>query len=115
LQINGYPTSPASNLEFLGNIYVAKLSDGNCSFRLDIDKRLSREKTINSLQRLITNDTISESYPEALKLAHIYSTFTANEVIAIQRLLTQTHKLKTITRPNIRRLLFGTFGKGAEG
>jgi hypothetical protein len=114
LEMDGYPVAPTSNIRFLGNIYVAKLSQGNCSFRLDVDRKFSHERAVEALQRLIANDLISESYPETLRLAHIYSTFTANEVIAIQRFLAQTHGLKTITKPNIRRLLFGPFGKGPE-
>jgi len=115
LEMDGYPIAPSNTIHFLGNIYVAKLTQGNCSFRLDIDRKLPREQAVEAIQRLIANDQLAESYPETLRLAHIYSTFTANEVIAIQRLLAQTHGIKTITRPNIRRLLFGPFGKGPEG
>jgi len=115
LEMDGYPTAPSNTIHFLGNIYVAKLTQGNCSFRLDIDRKLPREQRVEAIQRLIANDQLAESYPETLRLAHIYSTFTANEVIAIQRLLAQTHGIKTVTRPNIRRLLFGPFGKGPEG
>ena len=115
LEMDGYPIAPSTGIQFLGNIYVAKLTRGNCSFRLDIDRKLPREQGVEAIQRLIANDQLSESYPETLRLAHIYSTFTANEVIAIQRLLAQTHGIKTVTRPNIRRLLFGPFGKGPEG
>jgi len=48
-------------------------------------------------------------------LAHIYCTFTANEVIAMQRYLEHERALKISIKPNIRRLLFGPFGKGPEG
>jgi len=115
LEMDGYPIAPSNTIHFLGNIYVAKLTQGNCSFRLDIDHKLPHEQRVEAIQRLIANDQLAESYPETLRLAHIYSTFTANEVIAIQRLLAQTHGIKTVTRPNIRRLLFGPFGKGPEG
>ena len=115
LEMDGYPIAPSNTIQFLGNIYVAKLTQGNCSFRLDIDRKLPREQGVEAIQRLIANEQLAESYPETLRLAHIYSTFTANEVIAIQRLLAQTHGIKTVTRPNIRRLLFGPFGKGPEG
>lgn len=115
LEMDGYPMAPSTGIQFLGNIYVAKLTQGNCSFRLDVDRKLPREQAVEAIQRLIANDQLAESYPETLRLAHIYSTFTANEVIAIQRLLAQMHGIKTVTRPNIRRLLFGPFGKGPEG
>ena len=115
MKMEGFPTALSSAIRFLGNIYVAKLSQGNCSFRLDIDQKLDHEHAIEATQRLLANDLILESYPETLRLAHIYSTFTANEVIGIQRFLAQTYGIKTVTRPNIRRLLFGPYGKGPEG
>ncbi len=114
LEVNGYPMALSNAIRLLGNIYVAKLSEGNCSFRLDIDRKLPQEKAVEAARRLIGNDVLMQSYPETLRLAHIYSTFTANEVIGIQRFLTQTHQLKIVTRPNVRRLLFGPFGKGPE-
>jgi hypothetical protein len=114
LQIGGYPMTLSNAVRLLGNVYVVKLSEGNCGFRLDIDRKLSHEKAVEAVQRLIGNDLILQSYPETLRLAHIYSTFTANEVIGIQRFLVQTHQLKIVTRPNVRRLLFGPFGKGPE-
>jgi hypothetical protein len=116
LPMDGYPTTAsAGTMQFLGNIYVAKLTQGNCSFRLDVDQQLTQAQAVEGVQRLLANDHISESYPETLRLAHIYSTFTANEVLAIQRLLAHAHGIKTVTRPNIRRLLFGPYGKGPEG
>jgi hypothetical protein len=114
LKIEGYPMALSNSIRLLGNIYVAKLSRGNCAFRLDIDRRLPQERTVEAAQRLIGNDVLLQSYPETLRLAHIYSTFTANEVIGLQRFLAQTHQLKIVTRPNVRRLLFGPFGKGPE-
>ena len=114
LQINGFP-APSGPVFSLGNVYVAKLTHGICSFRLDIDKRVTREQGIEAVQKLLGSDLLSQSYPETLRLAHIFSTFTANEVIGIQRFIAQKCGLKMITRPNVRRLLFGPFGKGSEG
>ncbi|UCE58019.1 MAG: hypothetical protein JSW19_02175 [Candidatus Bathyarchaeota archaeon] len=114
LQINGFP--PQSGPVFsLGNVYVAKLTQGICSFRLDIDKEISLERGIEAVQKLLGNDLLIQSYPETLRLAHTFSTFTATEVIGIQHLIAQQYGLRIIARPNIRRLLFGPFGKGSEG
>jgi hypothetical protein len=98
----------------LGNIHVAKLTSGVCSFRLDIDKQLPREQGIEAVESLLGNDLLVQSYPETLRLAHIYSTFTATEVIGIQRFVAEQYGLRTVTRPNVRRMLFGPYGKGAE-
>jgi hypothetical protein len=96
----------------MGNIYVAKLAPSPYAFRLDIDNKIPPAQAIEAVEHLIANDLVLDGYPETLRLAHIYSTFTANEIIGIQRFLAQTHGIKTIQRPNVRRLLFGPFGKG---
>ena len=114
LQMNDFPASSCPIL-FLGNIYVAKLTRGVCSFRLDIDKKVPQEHGIEAVQSLLGSDLLVQSYPETLRLAHIYSTFTATEVIGIQRFIAHQYGLRIVTRPNVRRMLFGPFGKGAEG
>jgi hypothetical protein len=114
LQINGFPFSSGPVL-LLGDVYVAKLTPGVCSFRLDIDRKVPREQGIEAVQSLLRSDLLVQSYPETLRLAHIFSTFTATEVIGIQRFIAHQYGLKIVTRPNVRRLLFGPFGKGAEG
>jgi hypothetical protein len=113
LQINGFPTT-AGPIHLLGDVHVAKLTSNRLSFRLDIDKEITSEQQIEAVQRLLGNDILFYGYPETLRLAHIYSTFTATEVIGIQRFLTKQCKMEMINRPNIRRILFGTFGKGPE-
>ena len=114
LQIGNLPASSGPVL-LLGNIYVAKLTRGVCSFRLDIDKKVPKEQGIEAVQCLLGSDLLVQSYPETLRLAHIYSTFTATEVIGIQRFIAHEYGLRIVTRPNVRRMLFGPFGKGAEG
>jgi hypothetical protein len=113
LQINGFPTT-AGPIHLLGDVHVAKLTSNRLSFRLDIDKEITSEQQIEAVQRLLGNDILFYGYPETLRLAHIYSTFTATEVIGIQRFLTKQCKIEMINRPNIRRILFGSFGKGPE-
>lgn len=114
LKITGFPTQ-SGPLFSLGDVYVAKLTRGICSFRLDIDKKVPRELRIIAVKKLLGNDLLLQSYPETLRLAHIFSTFTASEVIGIQRFIAQQCGLRIIARPNVRRLLFGPFGKGPEG
>ena len=96
----------------LGDVYVAKLTKGNCTFRLDIDKEVAIEQKIGAVEKLLGNDVFSQSYPETLRLAHILCTFTANEVIAMQHFIASKCNLKIINRPDMHRLLFGSFGKG---
>lgn len=93
---------------------MSKLASSTCAFRLDIDREISQEQQVEAVQRLLGNDILFYGYPETLRLAHIYSTFTATEVVGIQRFITKQCKIAIINRPNIRRILFGTFGKGPE-
>ena len=114
LMTQNYPQYESS-IRNMGRINVAKLSKSRCTFRLDVDANLPKTETIEAVQTLLGNDSIQSSYPETLRLAHIYSTFTAAEVLGIQRYIAQESSLKMISRPNIRRILFGRFGKGPEG
>ncbi len=112
LQTDGYPTTAYNHIHFLGVIYVAKLNHNAYAFRLDIDNKIPHQQAVESVEHLIANDLVTDGYPETLRLAHIYSTFTASEVIGIQRFLAQTYGIRIVQRPNVRRLLFGPFGKG---
>lgn len=105
----------AGSLCFLGRMYVAKLTNGALAFRMDADRDLPEEQAVEGVQKLLGNDLVLQSYPETLRLAHILSTFTANEVIGLQRYIAKERHIKLVTRPNVRRLLFGRFGKGPEG
>jgi len=113
LEINDLPTKTGP-FSLLGKVYMTKLTRNGCSFRLDIDKEIPNELRIEAVEKLLGNDLLFQSYPETLRLAHIFSTFTAIEVIAMQRFLVKRCGLKILNRPNIRRLLFGPFGYGSE-
>jgi hypothetical protein len=93
-----------------GHVYVAKLVDNGFAFRLDADREVSHEERIEAMNRLIASDVVMQGYPETLRLAHIFSTFTANDVIAVQRHLAFVHGLRIAPRFNLRKSLFGPFG-----
>jgi len=95
----------------LGEVYVARLNKANLAFRLDIDREIPFPNRIESVERLVGNDVFQQSYPETLRLAHILCTFTANEVLAIQHFITRKHGIQIINRPDMHRLLFGSFGR----
>lgn len=110
LETEGLKLKPPMVL--MGDVYVARLTKGNCAFRLDIDKEIFIEQRIEAVERLLGNDLLTQSYPETLRLAHILCTFTANEVLAMQHFIRRKHGLQIINRPDMHRLLFGPFGKG---
>jgi len=111
LEADGFRPKPPVVL--LGNIYVARLTRENYAFRVDIDKEVPSETRIEAVEKLLGNDIFSQSYPETLRLAHILCTFTANEVLAMQHFVTRKFGLHMVNRPDMHRLLFGAYGKGA--
>jgi len=107
-EVQETPFSPT--LHLLGSVYMARFRNNGYSFRLDIDRIIPVDQRIDAVQRLLGNDLVFQSYPETLRLAHIYSTFTASEVIGIQRYIAQKFGLRVLTQRNVRKMLFGPFG-----
>ena len=101
---------PAYPIRFLGRVYVAKLAADGFLFRVDIDREASEEQAQSALGRVAGTDVIFHGYPETLRIAHIFSTFTANEILAIQRFVASNHHITLQARPSLRRSLFGPFG-----
>jgi hypothetical protein len=112
LETSGLHSKPPMML--LGDVYVARLNRANLAFRLDIDKETGETQRLDSLQKLLGNDLYTQSYPETLRLSHILCTFTANEVLAIKHFITRKHGIQIINRPDMHRLLFGSFGFKGE-
>ena len=98
----------------LGDVYVARLNKANLAFRLDIDKETPVEQRMGAIQKLLGNDLYTQSYPETLRLSHILCTFTANEVLAIKHFITRKHGIQIINRPDMHRILFGSYGFKGE-
>ena len=109
LETTGLRFKPPTIL--LGDVYVARLNKANLAFRLDIDREIPTQDRMEAVEKLIGNDVFQRSYPETLRLSHILCTFTANEVLAIQHFITRKHGIQIINRPDMHRLLFGSFGR----
>ena len=97
----------------LGRVYLAKLN-GSKVFRLDIYRGFPKEEGIKAVEKLLASDLIVDGYPETLRLAHIFSTFTANEIVGIQRYLNERYNLRIFDRISIRKILFGPYGTRHE-
>jgi hypothetical protein len=109
-ELDSLPLSSSAATRLLGRIYVAKLARRGCAFRLDVDRSISREESIIAVERLLGNELLYQGYPETLRLAHIYSTFTATDVIGIQRFLIKKYGLRLVSKRNMHRTLFGPYG-----
>jgi hypothetical protein len=77
---------------------------------MDVDRGIGESRGVNAVQKLLGNDLIVDNYPETLRLAHIYARFSANEVIAMQRYVSERYGLRILRRPHVRQVLFGPYG-----
>ena len=102
-------------IKLVGRVYVAKLSADGFGFRLDIDNTLSKSQGIQAIQSLMGSDIMEQGYPETLRLAHILSSFTHNEILGIQRFLSCQYNIQISHKVNIRRSLFGPYSTNMEG
>ena len=98
----------------LGSVYIARFKRNGYSFRLDIDRKIPSGERVEAVQKLLGSDLTYQSYPESLRLAHIYSTFTASEVIGIQRCIAHRFGLRVMAQCNVRRMLFGPYGTRSD-
>jgi hypothetical protein len=112
IETSGLHSKPPMML--LGDVYVARLNKANLAFRLDMDRETPYDQRIGAIQKLLGNDLYTQSYPETLRLSHILCTFTANEVLAIKHFITRKHGIQIVNRPDMHRVLFGSFGFRGE-
>jgi hypothetical protein len=112
LETDGLKLKPPMVL--LGEVYIARLDSGKLAFRLDIDREVQPKQHVEAVEKLMGNDIVSQGYPETLRLAHIFCTFTANEVLAMQHFVARRFGLQIINRVDMHKLLFGPFGKGEK-
>jgi hypothetical protein len=112
LETSGLHSRPPMML--LGDVYVARLNKANLAFRLDVDKETPFDQRIEAIQKLLGNDLYTQSYPETLRLSHILCSFTANEVLAIKHFITRKHGIQIVNRPDMHKVLFGSYGFKGE-
>src|SRR3990170_2928323 len=92
-------------------LFDGSLTSGTIDTPVQRMREILMQIRMEAVERLIGNDVFEQSYPETLRLAHILCTFTANEVLAIQHFITRKHGIQIINRPDMHRLLFGSFGR----
>jgi hypothetical protein len=105
---------PAYPIRFLGRVFVGKLAKSGFAFRVDVDREIPVEKTMESICQLVGTDIVDQGYPETLRLAHIFSTFTATDVLAMQAFAAGRFGVQLIPKLALRRSLFGPFGTAWE-
>src|SRR5260370_22457724 len=78
---NEYPAHP---IRFLGRVCVSKLSPDGFLFRTDIDRDADEQESLVALGRIAGTDVIFHGYPKTLRLSHIFSTFSAHQILPLQ-------------------------------
>ncbi|MCS7129149.1 MAG: DNA double-strand break repair nuclease NurA [Candidatus Caldarchaeum sp.] len=84
------------------NIYVARLSSSQTSFRVDVASKTGDEQPFSLL---LSSDKIINGYPETLILAHQLAKLNKLDVLSIRTRLECLTKLKPI-QTDVRRMLF---------
>jgi hypothetical protein len=101
---------PPYPVRFLGRVFVAKLAKFGFPFRIDVDRQISHDGAVSELSQLAGTDIVDQGYPETLRMAHVMSTFTATDVLAMQAFAEAQFGLQMMPRLALRHSLFGPFG-----
>ena len=105
---------PPYPVRFLGRVFVGKLAKSGFPFRMDVDREISLVRTLEEFRELAGTDIVDQGYPETLRLAHIFSTFTAGDVLAMQAFAAAHYGVQLLPKLALRRSLFGPFGTAWE-
>ena len=105
---------PPYPVRFLGRVFVGKLARLGFQFRMDVDREIPMQETVEGFSQLTGTDIVDQGYPETLRMAHILSTFTASDVLAIQAFAVAQFGVQLIPKIALRRSLFGPFGTAWE-
>jgi hypothetical protein len=105
---------PPYPVRFLGRVFVGKLAKAGFPFRIDVDRKVTVPETIKGFRELAGTDIVDQGYPETLRMAHILSTFTASDVLAMQAFAAARYGVQLLPKLALRRSLFGPFGTAWE-
>lgn len=83
---------------------MVRLDSGGPVLRADVIGGSNSE----CLGKLISNDAISNGYPETLRLAHHISTFTATEITCLRSHVLNIYDVTELAADDIRRTLLGS-------
>ena len=105
---------PPYPVRFLGRVFVGKLARLGYPFRIDLDRHVLPIHAPREFSELMGTDIVDQGYPETLRLAHIFSTFTATDVLAMQSFASAHLGVQLMPKVALRRSLFGPFGTAWE-
>jgi len=105
---------PPYPVQFLGRVFVAKLARFGFPFRIDIDRQIPATAAMKEFAQLAGTDIVDQGYPETLRMAHVLSTFTAMDVLAMQAFAQAEFGVQMMPKLALRHSLFGPFGTAWE-
>ncbi len=105
---------PPYPVRFLGRVFVGKLARSGFPFRIDVDREIPSPETLTGFRELAGTDIVDQGYPETLRMAHVLSTFTASDVLAMQAFAAAHFGVQLLPKLALRRSLFGPFGTAGE-
>ena len=105
---------PPYPVQFLGRVFVAKLARFGFPFRIDIDRHIPTVAAMKEFAQLAGTDIVDQGYPETLRMAHVLSTFTAMDVLAMQAFAQAEFGVQMMPKLALRHSLFGPFGTAWE-
>jgi hypothetical protein len=105
---------PPYPVQFLGRVFVAKLARFGFPFRIDIDRQIPADSAVKEFAQLAGTDIVDQGYPETLRMAHVLSTFTAMDVLAMQTFAQAEFGVQMMPKLALRHSLFGPFGTAWE-
>ncbi len=101
---------PAHPVDLLGHVYLGRLTTEGMNFRIDVDDGIDAGDGVFKLRCLMGSELLYQGYPESLRIAHIHSTFTQSEILAMKACAHKRFGLRIEPDSNYRRSLFGPFG-----
>lgn len=104
----------APELYMMGPVFACRFVPGGFTWRVDIAHRSLLPGNESVLHTFVANARMHLGYPNLLRLAHIHSAFTKQEVVALQVRLARRYGLTLLPKRDVG-VIFAPFKKGLGG
>jgi hypothetical protein len=98
----------------LGTPFAARFAPGGFTFRVDVTCQSLMPSPESVVEALYANTQMTLGYPNLLRLAHIHSAFTKDEIISLQVKAAHDYQV-SMRQPEDLSVIFAPFRKGLEG
>lgn len=98
----------------LGVPFAVRFAPGGFTFRVDVTRKSLMPNEEAVLEALYANTQMTLGYPNLLRLAHIHSAFTKDEIISLQVKAAHDYRI-SMRSPEDLSVIFAPFRKGVGG